>query len=78
MFFSHFPELMIVLVLALVVFGPKRLPELGASLGSGIKEFRKATSEIHQTMVSESAATTAAPAAERHDTADVTRPDARA
>jgi sec-independent protein translocase protein TatA len=33
-------EIVIVLIIALVVFGPKRLPELGKSLGKGIKEFR--------------------------------------
>jgi sec-independent protein translocase protein TatA len=33
-------EIVIVLILALVVFGPKRLPELGQSMGKGIREFR--------------------------------------
>lgn len=37
-------ELAIVLVIALVVFGPKRLPELGRSLGKGIREFRGSVS----------------------------------
>ena len=41
---GHFFELAIVLGMALLVFGPKRLPELGSSLGGGIREFRKATS----------------------------------
>src|SRR5579864_3331158 len=34
---GHIPELLLVLVLALVVFGPKRLPEIGSSLGKGIR-----------------------------------------
>lgn len=34
------PEIAIVLIIALIVFGPKRLPELGRSLGRGIREFR--------------------------------------
>ncbi len=34
------PEMLIVLVIALVVFGPKRLPDLGKSLGSGMREFK--------------------------------------
>ena len=34
------PEIAIVLVIALLVFGPKRLPELGGSLGRGIREFK--------------------------------------
>jgi sec-independent protein translocase protein TatA len=33
-------EIIVVLIIALVVFGPKRLPELGRSLGKGIREFR--------------------------------------
>ncbi len=39
-------EIAIVLVIALVVFGPKRLPELGRSLGKGINEFREGVSKI--------------------------------
>lgn len=34
------PEILIVLVIALIVFGPKRLPEMGRSLGKGIREFK--------------------------------------
>ena len=42
-------ELAIVLIIALVVFGPKRLPELGKSLGKGIREFRGSLSgESHE------------------------------
>jgi sec-independent protein translocase protein TatA len=37
-------ELAIVLIIALIVFGPKRLPELGRSLGRGIREFRGSVS----------------------------------
>lgn len=42
-------ELAIVLIIALIVFGPKRLPELGRSLGKGIREFRGSLSgESHE------------------------------
>lgn len=44
--FAHWWELALVLILALVFFGPKRLPEIGSSMGKGIREFRKATSEL--------------------------------
>jgi sec-independent protein translocase protein TatA len=37
-------ELVVVLIIALIVFGPKRLPELGRSLGKGIREFRGSVS----------------------------------
>jgi sec-independent protein translocase protein TatA len=39
------PELIIVLVVALIVLGPKRLPEMGQSLGRSLREFRHAISE---------------------------------
>jgi sec-independent protein translocase protein TatA len=45
--FSHLPELMLVLVAALIIFGPKRLPEIGSSLGRGIRDFKHAVTEIH-------------------------------
>jgi len=40
------PELVIVLIIALVVFGPRRLPEMGQKLGQALREFKTATSEI--------------------------------
>ena len=39
-------HLMLIALIALVVFGPSKLPDLGASLGKSIREFKKATSEI--------------------------------
>lgn len=39
-------ELMLVLVIALIVFGGAKLPQIGRSLGKGIKEFKKAVKEI--------------------------------
>lgn len=46
MFFGHFPELMVVMIAALAIFGPKRFPEIGSSLGKGIRAFRTATTEM--------------------------------
>ena len=43
---SHLPELILLLVVALVVFGPKRLPEIGGAMGKSIREFRKGTSDL--------------------------------
>jgi len=41
-----FSELLFILVIALLVFGPKRLPELGKTLGKGLAEFKRATSGL--------------------------------
>lgn len=41
-------ELLVILVIALLVFGPKKLPELGKSLGSGIREFRRSTQGLKE------------------------------
>lgn len=38
--------LVVILVIVLIIFGPGRLPELGAGIGKAMREFRKATSEI--------------------------------
>lgn len=40
------PELAIILVIALVIFGPKKIPEIGSSIGKALKEFKKGTQEI--------------------------------
>ena len=45
-------ELIIILVLALLVFGARRLPEIGSSLGKGIREFRRSMREVERTIES--------------------------
>jgi sec-independent protein translocase protein TatA len=43
-------EILLILAVALIVFGPAKLPELGRSIGNGLREFRKATSELKDTI----------------------------
>jgi TatA/E family protein of Tat protein translocase len=50
------PELIIIFVIALIVFGPRKLPELGRSLGRGMNEFKRATSAMQSTLEDEVAA----------------------
>lgn len=47
------PELLFILVLALLVFGPKRLPEIGRTIGKGLAEFRRASNDLKRTINSE-------------------------
>ena len=47
------PELIVIFVIALIIFGPRKLPELGRSLGKSIAEFKKATNELHNTLEEE-------------------------
>ena len=47
------PELIVIFVIALIVFGPRKLPELGRSLGRGIAEFKKATNDLQNTLEQE-------------------------
>jgi len=48
-----FQELILILVIALLVFGPKKLPELGRSLGKALGEFRRASNEIKHSIEKE-------------------------
>jgi TatA/E family protein of Tat protein translocase len=47
------PELIIIFVIALIIFGPRKLPELGRSLGKSIGEFKKASTELRSTLEEE-------------------------
>lgn len=44
------PELVIIFVVALIIFGPRKLPELGRSLGKSIQEFKRASNELRSTL----------------------------
>jgi sec-independent protein translocase protein TatA len=47
------PELLLIFVVALLVFGPKKLPEIGRSIGKGLLEFKKASEDLKKTIESE-------------------------
>jgi TatA/E family protein of Tat protein translocase len=47
------PELVIIFVVALIVFGPRKLPELGRSLGKSLSEFKRASNELRNTLEDE-------------------------
>ena len=44
------PELLIILTIALIIFGPRKLPELGRSLGRSLNEFKRASNELRHTL----------------------------
>src|SRR6188768_3360933 len=44
------PELLLIMVVALIVFGPRKLPEIGRTLGKALAEFRKATDDLKNTI----------------------------
>jgi sec-independent protein translocase protein TatA len=71
--FIGFPEILMLGLLALVLFGPKRLPEMGRGLGKGMREFKEGITgdSSHQVDVSklEIPADVPAAAAERHEAA---------
>jgi sec-independent protein translocase protein TatA len=47
------PELVVIFVIALIIFGPRKLPELGRSLGRSLNEFRRASNELKNTLEEE-------------------------
>ena len=76
----HWTELIVVAFVALLIFGPKRLPEIGGAVGRTYREFRKSLGEISELATSELAPPerqlAAATAAREADTADRTMRDA--
>lgn len=65
MFGIGFSEMVILAVIALLVFGPKRLPEIGSAVGKGLKEFKEAVNGTNTVTVA--AATKEVPEAARKD-----------
>jgi sec-independent protein translocase protein TatA len=47
------PEMVVIAVIALIIFGPRKLPELGKSLGKSIAEFKRASNELKNTLEDE-------------------------
>ena len=50
MFGLGVPEILLIMVVALIVFGPRKLPEIGRTLGKALAEFRKATDDLKSTI----------------------------
>ena len=81
------PELIIILTLALIIFGPRKLPELGRSLGKSLGEFKRASNELRNTLDEEirieeergqrAATRPAEPAAPKATTSDFTDEDSQ-
>ena len=46
-------ELMVIMVIALLIFGPRKLPELGRSLGKGLNEFKRASNDLKRSLEQE-------------------------
>ena len=71
------PELMIIFVIARIIFGPRKLPELGRSMGRSLSEFKRASNELRNTLdeeirVEEKEETPTAPANTQEETPDKT------
>ncbi|MBI1952001.1 MAG: twin-arginine translocase TatA/TatE family subunit [Acidobacteria bacterium] len=69
------PELLVIFAIALLIFGPRRLSELGRTLGRGIGEFRKAASDMRDTLDAEVARAELKPPGDPAVTGPAEQPD---
>ena len=67
------PELIVIMVIALIIFGPRKLPELGRSLGRSLNEFKRASNELKHTL-DEEIRVEEQKSAERQQPPDIPRP----
>lgn len=70
------PELIVIFVIALIIFGPRKLPELGRSLGKSINEFKRASNELKSTLEEEIRVDEQRTAAKATETPAAPAPDA--
>jgi sec-independent protein translocase protein TatA len=70
------PELIVIFVIALIIFGPRKLPELGRSLGKSINEFKRASNELKSTLEEEIRVDEQRTAAKAPETPATPAPDA--
>ncbi|HEY5062519.1 MAG TPA: twin-arginine translocase TatA/TatE family subunit [Gemmatimonadaceae bacterium] len=68
-----FSELAVILVICLVLFGAKRIPEIGSSIGKGIREFKRGVSEIHDSTLGSVQSANEAPTSRMADRMPVER-----
>jgi sec-independent protein translocase protein TatA len=69
------PELIVIFVIALIIFGPRKLPELGRSLGKSINEFKRASNELKSTLEEEIRVDEQRTAAKASETPATSTPD---
>lgn len=72
------PELIVILIIALIVLGPGKLPDVAASLGKSVREFRKAAMDVSDATKLDAPAPTSAPAMPAAPAAPPAAPDAAA